>query len=85
MKKIIVILSLSAILVCLFTYNKKLIAEKNNLIREFNNSNILDIDGNANLTEIKTKRQKIVTEVTTMLKEENATIETFSSKQTKCQ
>ena len=50
MKKIVVVLILSLILGCLFTYNKKLIKEKEELIKEFNNSNILDVDGNANLT-----------------------------------
>ena len=78
MKKYIVIIILIIILGGIFTYNKHLIKEKESLLKELNELNLLDANGKPNLSAIKREKQTISDEVTNLLKEENMTIETFN-------
>ena len=77
MKKIILVIILTIALLGIFTYNKYLIDDKENMLKEFNKLNLLDVNGNVNLSEIETEKEILSKEVTNLLKEENMTTETF--------
>ena len=78
MKNIVPIFILTFILGILFTYNKNIIKEKESLLKEFNDNHLLDARGNINLTEIEAQKEILSTEVSAILKEKDATLETFS-------